>query len=949
MSDQTFNPITETYTVKHKSDKNKQFEKVFEEIANSDDNRDLVLLCGKEKLSYHSEVVAAVFPFVKKFVQNSKSCSCSVYIQNKAEMFISLDGVDPDTLKEMMKCIYKNEPMRFSRRKLGEVRDIFKMLGADDKLFALEKDESRKVETKASEFRKPEAKNGDVFRKVLGISGSFDISAKRKNPEGDDPEPAVSKKRVIDINSMEVEEKDEPVPELKKEEPIINEAKSEMPEEIIPKEPSKPVEPVPVPQSPTPPVEQISEPTIAEEVIPPQPKPTEVVEQLTQKPKDTNLQMILPHLTVTTIKQEPKEASDSPSLMPAIKQEPVEFTEGTQQPPLPDTQDVDSSSMLRCPLAVCSSEILFKTRSEILLHLTQAHYTEGLLELFPFNKGQPCKICVDEKKPKVLIAQVKNRYIAHIGVNHEVVLDLLPAELKEVLMVLPKRIKRLSRPETPLSKSEVDITLDEAPAPIPTPPVYPAYPSNYNYPYPPTTSYPVQSYDQSAYPPQPDYPAYNSYPQYPASTPSYPNYGGYSFESVASNPGVPSGSETVKQEPTSVVKEEPKVVIKQEPLEHSDTVYKCTLCTARSFNQRSDLLFHLSITHFSRNLNQLYPFKDSQVCPLCNQFRPKNMSSHISHVGLKHEEVIKFLPADLASTLSPSAGDSLPAKPVEKTEETPASTAPVATTEKLTQKTESAAPPASEEEPSVQCEMCKANNKMRLFTKRSEFLKHLSLLHFGKALLQAFPFAEGRNCNLCFETSKKMYTPSKKEVHVCHVGVLHAKIFELLPKEILQQVMEMPTMKKTVSAVDRVVPEQQRRQSLELKPPQPQQGPSQVGQASATHSERSFQNPPPPSPAPTSKVEPMTTQPPVQNFAPPPPRDVVFKLPATNLPSKDDFKMPMAKTDKPYNCRYCVSGFDVAKDLKDHLLTHKSQFSQIQTPRKMNSSLVNLRMNTPRK
>jgi len=976
MPDQTFNPITETYTIKHKSDKNKQFENVFEEIANSDDNRDLVLLCGKEKLSYHSEVVAAVFPFVKKFVQNAKSCSCSVYIQNKAEMFITLDGVDPDTLKQMMKCIYKNEPMRFSRQKLGEVRDIFKMLGADDKLFALEKDESNKAETKVSEVKKPEAKNGDVFRKVLGISGPFDISAKRKSSE-DDQEP-VTKKRVIDINSMEVEEKEEAVlelrkleeavpelkkkeetvpelkkkeetvpelkekeetvPELKKEEPSINDAKVEKPEETIRQEPSKPVEPVPQTQTPT--VEQVPEPTM--EATPPEPKPAEVVDQPNQKPKDTNLQMILPHLTVTTIKQEPKEASES--LMPVIKQEPVEFTEGIQQPPSSDTQDVDSSSMLRCPLAVCSSEILFKTRSEILLHLTQAHYTEGLLELFPFNKGQPCKICVDEKKPKVLIAQVKNRYIAHIGVNHEVVLDLLPAELKEVLMVLPKRIKRLSRPETPLSKSEVDITLDEAPAPMAPSPVYPSYPTNYNYPYPPTTSYPAQSYDQSAYPPPPDYPAYNSYPQYPVTAPSYPNYGGYSFESVASNPVVSaSGSETVKLEPTSVVKEEPKVVIKQEPLEHSDTVYKCTLCTARSFNQRSDLLFHLSITHFSRNLNQLYPFKDSQVCPLCNQFRPKNMSSHISHVGLKHEEVIKFLPADLASTLAPTTGDSLPPKPVEKTEAAPATTTAVAATEKPIQKPEATAPPASEEEPSVQCEMCKANNKMRLFTKRSEFLKHLSLLHFGKALLQAFPFAEGRNCNLCFETSKKMYTPSKKEVHVCHVGVLHAKIFELLPKEILQQVMEMPTMKKTVSALDRAVPEQQRRQSVELKPLQSQQGTSQKVEASSTQSERGLQNLPPPSPAPT------TSQPPAQNFAVPSPRDVVFKLPATNLPSKDDFKMPMVKTDKPYNCRYCVSGFDVAKDLKDHLLTHKSQFSQIQTPRKMNSSLVNLRMNTPRK
>ena len=52
-----------------------------------------------------------------------------------------------------------------------------------------------------------------------------------------------------------------------------------------------------------------------------------------------------------------------------------------------------------------------------------------------------------------------------------------------------------------------------------------------------------------------------------------------------------------------------------------------------------------------------------------------------------------------------------------------------------------------------------------------------------------------------------MYTPGKKEVYFCHVRVLHHKIFELLPKGILEQVMEMPTRKKTVSALDNKVPD----------------------------------------------------------------------------------------------------------------------------------------------
>jgi len=689
----------------------------------------------------------------------------------------------------------------------------------------------------------------------------------------------------------------------------------------------------------------------------------------------------------------------------------VEYTEGTSVNP----PEVDNS-MLRCPIALCTSEIYFKTRSEILLHLTQAHYTEGLLDLFPFVKSQPCKICVDEKRPKVLIAQIKNRHVAHIGVNHEIVLDLLPAELKEVLMVLPRRIRQ-KRPESvAVSKPDMQITLDEAPAPSPSPlPPPTSFPSsNYNYNFAANTNFPqtnqsIGSYtvpnsqsntnypqpnqsnssypqpnqsngsyqDQSSFPPPTytpgSYPPYPGYSQYPA----YPNYSEYSFDGAAPNQVKnESGQSAMKEESGNLIKEEPKVEIKQEPMDHSETVYKCSICTARSFNQRSDLLFHLSITHFSRNLNQLYPFKDNQICSLCNQFKPKNMSSHISHVGLKHEEVIKFLPPDLAATLVP-AGDSIAhqdtaIKPLEKTLESTSVMPNQATqlpVEKPVQKpTEVAVPVATtdSEEPSVQCSMCLANNKQRLFTKRSEFLKHLSLLHYGKALLQAFPFAEGKNCNLCFETSKKMYTPSKKEVHVCHVGVLHAKIFELLPKEILQQVMEMPTMKKVVSnsALDRV-PQVQTQQVRPQEPAsfQPSSGseqkdviPNQAPASDGSNTTPAFSSQPPSfSTTDTSSSSTFVAPPPPTAFsqpAPPsfvnpvPPRDVPFKTPAS-----DQFKIPQQKTDKPYNCRYCVSGFDVAKDLKDHLLTHKSQFSQInQTPRKGTpSSLVHLRMNTPRK
>ena len=94
--------------------------------------------------------------------------------------------------------------------------------------------------------------------------------------------------------------------------------------------------------------------------------------------------------------------------------------------------------------------------------------------------------------------------------------------------------------------------------------------------------------------------------------------------------------------------------------------------------------------------------------------------------------------------------------------------------------------------PTVQCEMCNSKyNKVRLFSTRSDFLKHLSI-HYRKELLQVYPFTEGMNCRICLETLQQ-YTPSKKEVFACHLGVVHSKIFELLPNETLQEVMKLPT------------------------------------------------------------------------------------------------------------------------------------------------------------
>ena len=98
--------------------------------------------------------------------------------------------------------------------------------------------------------------------------------------------------------------------------------------------------------------------------------------------------------------------------------------------------------------------------------------------------------------------------------------------------------------------------------------------------------------------------------------------------------------------------------------------------------------------------------------------------------------------------------------------------------------------------PSVECLECKQNNKVKIFEKRSEFLKHLSLGHYGKQLLQKYPFEEGQNCFFCQEAGKKPFTAVKRELHVCHTGVLHGKLFEFLSDETKAQIAQLPHLRR---------------------------------------------------------------------------------------------------------------------------------------------------------
>ena len=195
----------------------------------------------------------------------------------------------------------------------------------------------------------------------------------------------------------------------------------------------------------------------------------------------------------------------------------------------------------------------------------------------------------------------------------------------------------------------------------------------------------------------------------------------------------------------------------------------CQECK-RTFENSRRLLLHIGVNH--DKINDI-------------------LKSRGNHLFFQGQRLFKYSPATSTSTMvSPLAVDVKtkvghevePSKTVESTR-TPVEA--VAVMEVI----------------SVQCFPCQENNKTRIFEKKSEFLKHLSLIHYGKQILQNYPYREGEKCDLCYDSAKKVYIPNKKELYVCHVSIIHQKLFELIPPEIDRQIKDMPSIKKQESGM----------------------------------------------------------------------------------------------------------------------------------------------------
>merc|ERR1719186_1773918 len=576
-------------------------------------------------------------------------------------------------------------------------------------------------------------------------------------------------------------------------------------------------------------------------------------------PTENKIQMFLPHLTVTSVKQDDlenrkvdetnSEADDAMEGQEQVFQDtaPEEFGGNI---PLPETDPSDSQNDLKCPLAYCTTGKTFRVRCEILLHLAHVHYTDQLLDLYPYTRGGPCQLCLEQQREKVYSTSTKKAFVMHVGVTHEVVLNLLPQELRDVLSAMGKskksrRSKKKNAGESDLmprsfmdsgdvsfSNNSFSNSFNE---PSESDPVYDNY-NNQNYEEGSANfEDPYQEAPESYEDPYQEAPeSYEN--QYQVAPENFENHANEPYEGIVSNSSeafqdgnmypednkyqeseIQLGqSETNKQTPsegqegsffTSSELENPEASQSGKgPTEKDDNHMTCYLCTMRSFPKKDDLLFHLTFSHFSKDLLQIHPYIENKECDLCSNDPniSTSMSSHLRHLGVAHREVIQFVTPDIAEQLrqeDPRTETSTEIDATKVEEEA----------KEIKQEVSSNVTVAPQETTSVQCSLCP--NKVRIYSKRSDFLKHLSLGHYGRNILQVHPFQEGQNCTVCQETSSKVFVPTKKEIHVCHLGVLHGKVFDYISEDLLEMVRSLPTLKKAAL----VNPEQKIDSSSESK------------------------------------------------------------------------------------------------------------------------------------
>jgi len=492
---------------------------------------------------------------------------------------------------------------------------------------------------------------------------------------------------------------------------------------------------------------------------------------------------------------------------------------------------------VQCPVIDCKTAHSFRVRYEFLMHLTTAHYLDKFLSSFPFGKNAKCMICVD-KKAKQRTPKSKSAWITHV-LTHEESWQVFPDEVVEMVKKLPKRVKGVKKSSVateddeklPVQGASVEAELN------------PALDDG-------NTSYIEPHFDGA----EPHFDAAEeantatseadstlvmekteeSQEESPDTTQELPDVDDadstlvkMELQRIASLPiteeqfpqPIATSTATIDTNqldnyfgPEDNVTPEPnsKIVIKQEaeyfeasplfsekeledPIEDKDNEvpesHVCKYCTSRSFPERKKLLVHLSLVHFQRQILDKFPFKENECCPLCDQII-STKSVYLLHIGEGHEQVLSIMDEEERAHWPEEASENHK----EVLTETPPEAPKVDVNQEVSPNEEARDKSSDNKSGEITCTLCSTNS--RTFDKRGDFLKHLSLSHYGREILQSFPFNPDENCQFCWEESQKEYKPSKKEVHVCHVGILHQKLYAMITPEVEKLIQEL-SQKKT--------------------------------------------------------------------------------------------------------------------------------------------------------
>jgi len=250
----------------------------------------------------------------------------------------------------------------------------------------------------------------------------------------------------------------------------------------------------------------------------------------------------------------------------------------------------------------CPDEPIFK-RGQLLVHLTDKHYSKKLLQLYPFTEGS-CQLCVEANRARATVCKTKAAYAKHIGTVHEKVLELVPTHLKDAVLAIGKR--RIS-----VSSKEVESEDME------------------------TVGSRTQEVKESVSKSE-----------------------SITEKKEAIETTAPEVDDDEKNE--GPVTEDPPLVISDGTRAQAKVISagKCPFCpNSKTQFPRASLLNHLSSTHYNKQLLDAFPYKEGETCKLCvetgrqNPLVVKSKTRYITHMGSLHEKVIDLLPSEIRDAL----------------------------------------------------------------------------------------------------------------------------------------------------------------------------------------------------------------------------------------------------------------------------------------------------------